>query len=60
MAPFRLVPGDFGQVSKEILSFRALGRIAKAGLRLRLFSITSPCYATEQGDSLPVISLDAA
>jgi hypothetical protein len=58
MALFRLVPGDFRWVSKEILYDRALRRTAKAGLRLRLSPLFSPCYATEQGDPLPVLSLD--
>ena len=57
MAPFRLVPDDFGQVSIEILSDGALGRPTKAGLRLRLSRLSSPCFALAQGDSLPVISL---
>ena len=57
MAPFRLVPDDFRRVSIEILSDRALERAAKAGLRLRLSRLSSPCYAPEQGELLPVISL---
>ena len=58
MAPFRLVPDDFRPLSIEILSDRALGRAAKAGLRLRLSRLSSPCYGLVQGDSLPVISLN--
>ena len=58
MAPFSLLPGDFRRVSIEILYDRALGRTAKAGLRLRLSPLSSPCYALVQGDSLPVISLN--
>ena len=58
MAPFRLVPDDFRRLSIEILSFRALGRAAKAGLRLRLSRLSYPCYPLVQGDSPPVISLN--
>jgi hypothetical protein len=58
MAPSRLARDDFRGVSLEILYDRALGRTAKAGLRLRFSPSFSLCYATEQGESLPVISLD--
>ena len=60
MALFRLVSDGFGRVSIEILYDRALGRTAKAGLRLRLSQSSSPCYALVQGDSLPFISLTIA
>ena len=52
MAPFRLVPDDFVQVSKELLNYPALVAAREASLRLRLFH---SCLL-EQGESLPVIS----
>jgi hypothetical protein len=58
MAPFRLVPDGFGRVSLEILYDRALGRPANAGLRFRLSRLSAPCFVTEQGELLPVISLN--
>jgi hypothetical protein len=58
MAPFRPFPADFRRLSIEILYDRALGGPAKAGSRLRISPSFSACYATEQGESLPVISLN--
>jgi hypothetical protein len=58
MAPFRPVADGFGRLSIENLYDRALGRAAKASLRLRLSRLSSPCYAPEQGDLLPVIPLN--
>jgi hypothetical protein len=58
MAPFRPVPDGFRRVSIEILYSIALGRPAKARLCFGFSKLSSPCYATEQGHLIPVISLD--
>jgi hypothetical protein len=45
MTPFRPGWDGFGPLSKEILYSTTLGQPAKAGLRLRLSRLSSPCYA---------------
>ena len=42
MTRFPLVPDDFGRLSIEIINDCALGRTAKAGLRLRLLPFVAP------------------
>ena len=58
IAPFRPVADGFRRLSIEILYDRALWRAAKAGPRLRFSRLSSACYAAEQGNRLPVISLN--
>ena len=53
MTPFRLLPDDFRPLSIEILSDFALGRAAKAGLRLRLSRLSSACYGLVQDRFAP-------